>query len=150
MKIFAVRDRMLDYFQVPVVVHREQDLIAAIARGINGEGDDRNELAQAPDHYELWLLAEVDDQGRINEKREFIANCASFVRNGVWARRKPGPAGTESEPGAIQGRPGRPVGPAGTRPSSTASEERAASQPHPGTDPNAGGGNTGGNPPAAA
>lgn len=85
--IYAIRDRMLDYFQPPVCVHRVQDLMAAIAKGINGEGEAKNELAQAPDHYELWKIGEVDDQGHIRAEREFVSNCSQLIRTGVWQRR---------------------------------------------------------------
>lgn len=96
MKIFAIRDRMLDYFQPPVCVHRVEDLMAAIAKGINGEGEARNELAQAPDHYELWKIGEVDDQGHIRAERKLVANCSQLIRGGVW-KRQPGAAGLDAE-----------------------------------------------------
>lgn len=96
---------MLDYFQVPVVVHRGEDFFAAVARGINGTEDTRNELAQAPDHYEIWLIGEVDDQGHINAKRELVFNCASFIRHGVWNRRQPGNPDNGRQPPTIQSGP---------------------------------------------
>jgi len=104
MKLYAIRDRMLDYFQNPVAVTRQEDFLAAVARNVNGE---TNELAQAPDHYEVWEIAEIDDQGRITPKREFIANCSRFIRSGVWNRRKPGSDGIQGEPGQVPNGPGR-------------------------------------------
>lgn len=112
MKIYAIRDRMLDYFQPPVCVHRGEDLLAAIAKGINGEGEAKNELAQAPDHYELWRIGEVDDQGHIHPEREFIVNCAQLIRGGVW-KRQPGTPGVDGEaPGSRAPMRGAPGGPA--------------------------------------
>lgn len=135
LKIFSIRDRMLDYFQVPVVVNREQDLAAAIARGVNSEGEDRNEIALAPDHYELWQIGEVDDQGNLTSKREFRFNCASLVRRGVWKRGPAGGGGAEGDEGATPGRPGRPGGPTGAGPGAPAGAQGAtaveAQKPHP-------------------
>lgn len=96
MKIYAIRDRMLDYFQPPVCVNRGEDLLAAIAKSINGVGEAKNELAQAPDHYEVWRIGEVDDQGHIKPEREFIINCSQLIRGGVW-KRQPGAAGLDAE-----------------------------------------------------
>jgi len=99
---------MLDYFQVPVTVYRLEDLLAAVAKGINSTGEDRNEIAQAPDHYEIWQIGEVTEQGHIEIKREFITNCASLVRNGVWKRRLAGDPGTEGTTRPSPGAPGTP------------------------------------------
>jgi len=99
---------MLDYFQAPVAVTREQDFLQAVARNINGEA---SELSQAPDHYEVWQIGEIDDQGHITANRQFLANCSSLIRNGVWGRRATGadPAQNLSQPIPMQpgGRPGR-------------------------------------------
>ena len=119
MKLFAIRDRMLDYFQAPVAVTREQDFFQAVSRNVNGEG---NELAQAPDHYEIWQVAEIDDQGHITAKREFIGNCSRYIRNGVWQRRAEGAAGTEGATSTLPRGPGRIGEGPGARPGSTESE----------------------------
>lgn len=129
MIICAIRDRMLDYFQPPVCVNRVQDLMAAIAKGINDQGETRHEIGQAPDHYELWQIGEVDDQGYVHAKREFIANCASFVRNGLRARREQGAAGAEGQRAEIQGGSRAPGGPARAKPGTPTGTEGSKAQP---------------------
>lgn len=98
LKIFAIRDRMLNYFQPPIIVSREQDLLAALARGINGPQEERNEISNAPDHYEVWQIGEVDDQGHLSQSRSFVINCASLIRNGVWNRSFERTPSTDSGP----------------------------------------------------
>jgi len=143
MIICAIRDRMLDYFQPPVCVNRIQDLMAAIAKGINDHGATQHEIGQAPDHYELWKIGEVDDQGNVHANREYITNCASFVRNGVWKRRTEGASGAESESGSRQGRSEGARGPtgAGTGPAAGTQGTEALKAPKPRSD--AGGGHPG-------
>lgn len=102
MKIFAIRDRLLDYYQRPMVFDRAPDLMAALAKAINStEGE--NEIQQAPEQFELWQLGEVDDQGNLKAERQLIINCASLIRNGVWTRTQRGSRQTDGEaPGSAQ------------------------------------------------
>lgn len=128
MKIFAIRDRMLDYFQVPVVVNREQDLVAAVAKQVNGGA---NEVAQAPDHFEIWEIAEVDDQGHIQPTRVFKCNCASLVRNGVWKRGESGADGAQGDARTPPGRIPTPGGREGAGPGPAEGPKGAAAQQAP-------------------
>lgn len=83
---------MLDYYQRPMVFERASDLMAALAKAINStEGE--NEIQQAPEHFELWQLGEVDEQGNLKADHQLVTNCASLIRNGVWQRR----AGAEDQ-----------------------------------------------------
>ncbi|QCQ85021.1 nonstructural protein [Blackfly microvirus SF02] len=92
MKIYAVRDRLIDYFQQPFAAPGDKEVLTAISAAVNTEGND-NAIAQAPHHYEVWRLGEVDDQGHINASKEFLADVSSLVRRNI--RRA-----EEGEPGA--------------------------------------------------
>lgn len=97
MNIYALRDRLIDYYMQPFAGPDHKSVMAAVARTVNQEG--MNDIYQAPHHFELWQLGEVTDDGHIVEKRELIADCASFVRAGI---RTPGQSqgpGTETNPG---------------------------------------------------
>lgn len=107
MKIYAVRDRLIDYFMQPFVGQSDKQVLSALSETINR--DHTHAIQAAPHHFEVWELGEVDeDTGEIRPKRQLLADCASLVRASV--RTDPG-----AEPG---GRPngttaGSRTGPAG-------------------------------------
>lgn len=140
MKLFAIRDRLLDYFQNPVAFDQAQHVQRNLATTINNP-EMVNEITQAPDHFELWQIAEVDDQGHVVEKRELICNCSSLIRNGVWKREQPN--GTEAE--IATGGSRSPLRPS-QRPTDTQRRPFPITPPaqtvaSPETDPGPGGGN---------
>lgn len=136
MKIIAIKDRLVDYFQVPMVVHREQDVYAAIAKDLNGEA--QSEIAHAPDHFEIWLLGELGEQGVITPRREFLISCNSLIRPGVRNTRGPsdkhpqGPAEPSRSPpdGAREGLAGHHS--TGLIPDQAPPEARTAAEVRPG------------------
>lgn len=81
MKIFAVRDRMLDYFQRPMAFERAADVLSALGTVVNNPDQVTNEIHQAPHHFELWELGEVDEEGKIRVTHTLVANCSSLVRD---------------------------------------------------------------------
>lgn len=84
MKIYALRDRLLDYFLVPFVAPSDNDVKAALAQRINTtRGDIEDALIQAPHHFELWQLGGVEEDGNIVPKLDFLADCSSLIRRGV-------------------------------------------------------------------
>jgi len=102
LKLYAIRDRMLDYYQRPIALDNPQDLLATLARRLNNpEAPQSDEISQAPDHFEVWQIATVDDQGHIGAERQFITNCSNLIRGGV---RKIQPAGGSRPPGEAAGR----------------------------------------------
>jgi len=101
MLIMAIRDRMLDYFQAPIATHRKSDAISSVVANINSL-ESNGEISQAPEHFEIWILGEVDDAGHITPRREFVANCSSYIRGSVW-QRKPTPGGATEAPGIPPG-----------------------------------------------
>lgn len=92
MKIYAIKDRLLEYFQQPFVGQSDKQVMAALSTAINNQ-EQVSAISQAPHHFELYELGEVDeDTGHIKAHLSLLADCASLVRRGV--RRA-----AEAEPG---------------------------------------------------
>ncbi|QXP08239.1 MAG: nonstructural protein [Arizlama microvirus] len=107
MNIYAIRDRLLDYYMQPFAGPEDKAVLAAVARTINTQ-ENMSDIAQAPHHFEVWRIGKVTTDGHIQQDRELIADCASLVRPGI--RRTGGAEG----PGAEippEGRRGAPGGP---------------------------------------
>lgn len=96
MKIYAIKDRLIEYFQQPFIGPTDKQVMAAIATAINNP-EQMNGITQAPHHFELWSLGEVDEEtGRITPRHELLADCSSLVRRSV--------RGDETDkPGAVTG-----------------------------------------------
>lgn len=111
--IYAIRDRMLDYFQTPFVASSDKQVLASLTTVINSN-EATNAIAQAPHHFELYRLGAVTEEGSIRQDREFIADCSSLVRSSV--RNGTAPGGPEVPRPAL-GRPDQIGGPAAEGPS---------------------------------
>ena len=85
MKIYAIRDRLLDYYMQPFAGPEDKAVLASIARMINTQGE-QSDIAQAPHHFEVWELGSIDEEGHINPTRKLIADCSSLVRPGIRER----------------------------------------------------------------
>lgn len=80
MKLYAIRDRLLDYYLRPFAAEGDKQVLASLAETINNV-ENRAPIAQTPSHFELWRLAEIDENtGQVQGDREFLADCASLVR----------------------------------------------------------------------
>lgn len=95
MKIYAIRDRLIDYWQQPFAGPDDKAVMQALARSVNN-GDTTNDIAQAPHHFELHQLGEVSEDGHLIPERRFICDCAQLVRGRV--RDQPGPGSAEAPP----------------------------------------------------
>jgi len=100
MKIYALRDRFLDYFLDPVTQATDQNALQAVSTHVSGEMSDA--ITQAPHHFELWRLARVEKDGHIVPDREFLADVNTLVR----ARREPTRPGAANAPRPATNRPG--------------------------------------------
>lgn len=89
MHIYAIRDKMLEYFMTPFAAPGDKDVLASLATTINA-GADGNAIKAAPHHFEIWRLAQVTEDGHIAEDREFLAECASLIRRNVRQTGEPG------------------------------------------------------------
>jgi len=110
MRIYAVRDRLIDYYMQPFVGPNEKEVMAALARTVNNEVD-TNGISQAPHHFELWELGTIDEEGNITPTRKLICDCASLIRGGVRTaaerRGAQAQADPSSQPAPTGGAPGR-------------------------------------------
>jgi len=77
-KLYAVKDRMIDYFMVPFPAPDDNQALAGVAEAVNGER--QSAISQAPHHFEVYLLGEIDEHGTIFPKKELICDCSSLVR----------------------------------------------------------------------
>lgn len=112
MKIYAIRDRLIDYYMAPFTAPDDNEAKAGVAFTINNE-ETRSAINQAPHHFELWRLGEIHKEGHLKPAREFLADCSSLVRTGVRSGRT-GTAGGGTNGGrqAEAGGPGADSGPA--------------------------------------
>lgn len=108
MKIYAVRDRLLDYYMQPFVGPDDKEVMSALARTVNNEAD-TNGIAQAPHHFELWELGTIEGEGNLTPTRRLVCDCASLIRRGVRSRSE-----REGQEAASAAREDSPV-PGGTR-----------------------------------
>lgn len=113
MKLYAVKDRLMDYFMTPFAAHEDKQVMAQLAETINNGGN--NGIQQAPHHFELWGLGEVSEDGHLTAERRFIADCGALIR----PRREPAELSTQEagrhladrkEPPGRSGKPGHPQG----------------------------------------
>jgi len=106
-KIYAVKDRLIDFYQQPWVAPGDKEAMTAIAAAVNNQ-ENMSAIAQAPHHFELWRLGEVDDEGHIAASKEFLGDCSGFVRGNIRPNSGPhkGARATEASdgaPGALEG-----------------------------------------------
>ena len=88
MKIYAIRDRLIDYYLQPFAGPDEKNVLAAISQQVNGKGD--SAIEAAPQHFEIWELGTVDETGHITPTRRLIADCASLIRPDIRNRKSRG------------------------------------------------------------
>lgn len=87
--IYAVRDRLLDYYQQPFIATDRKAVQAALAELINNN-ESAHAITQAPQHFELFQIGAVTEDGHVYSKHELICECSALVRSGVRNRAAPG------------------------------------------------------------
>jgi len=92
MKLYAIRDKLIDYFLRPFTAENDKEVMASLAETINND-QNKAPIAQTPSHFEIWILAEVDGEtGIVIPKKEFLGDASSLVRpnirEGVNGRRE--------------------------------------------------------------
>lgn len=134
MNIYAIRDRLIDYFQQPFVGPDDKNVLASVARLINN-GEITSDIAQAPHHFEVWRLGQVTEDGHLVPGRELLQDCAALIRPGIRHSRI---TGGDEAPGAevsrhrgpesLGGANGADLGPV---PGKTPGGQAAAPETHP-------------------
>lgn len=85
MKIYAIRDRLIDYFMQPFFGPSDKQVLAAIAQTVNDQ-EGKSAINQTPQHFEVWRLGEIDEQtGQVEGDREYLADADSLIRDRVRA-----------------------------------------------------------------
>lgn len=122
MKMYAVRDRLVDYFLQPFFAPSDAQALSAVAMTVNDQ-ESKHAITLHPEHFEIWRLAELDENtGQVGGNREFLQDAASLFRGDV---REGGDPRTD----AIQGAPGGRREPAPIAPRATRTDQRAAESP---------------------
>lgn len=95
MKIYAIRDRLINYYMQPFAAPGDKEVMSAVATTINNGAN--SDIAQAPHHFEIWQLGEVHEDGHIEPSQILVCDCASLIRTGL--RKSPGaqPGGSETD-----------------------------------------------------
>lgn len=110
MKLYAIRDRLLEYFQRPFIGDTDATVLAAVATAINTEAN--VDFAKTPTHFEVWTLATINEEtGTVTGAPKFIANCSDLRRGHGEDRihRVTADASTAPQGGARpKGSPGQP------------------------------------------
>lgn len=121
MKLYAIRDRLLDYFLQPFTGPGDKEVMGSLATSINTE-ESTNAIQAAPHHFELWRLAEIEQEtGHVKASHEFLCDCSSLLRGRVRDL-----AATEPGAGANAATPRR-----STRPPGGARQDSVPNQPPP-------------------
>lgn len=143
MKLYATRDRIIDFFLQPFVGTQDKQVMAALSATIN-QGE-QHAIQQAPHHFELWCLAEIDeDTGKVTPNLRLVCTCDSLIRVGL---REESPAVSRAVQEALGGRHNAPRGaPSRAHTAHPTGPERAHTAP--GTDLAADRRAGGGNPPS--
>lgn len=107
MKLYSVRDRLLDFLAPPFVAPSDFQVMQALANTVN-QGKDTDAYKAAPHHFELYRLAEIDEQGNVTPGKTFLCDLASLVRTGIREESGRGPGGSprQSYPGGHPGETG--------------------------------------------
>jgi len=82
MKIYAIRDRLIDYFMQPFVGPDDKTVMASVARLVN-QGEVTSDIAQAPHQFEVWTLGQVTDDGHLVPERQYLGDCSSLIRSDI-------------------------------------------------------------------
>lgn len=135
LKLYAIRDRLVDYFMQPFIAPSDEQVLASVAQLINGK--DPHVIKDAAHHFEIWRLAEVDEKtGQVGGDREFLCDCASLIRGDIWKGRI---TATDEVPSSNGGQRGqaptspRPADPGQRAPTgATQAEDRQGTETNPG------------------
>jgi len=124
MRLYAIRDRLLDYFLQPFIGPSDRQVKAAVADNVNNQ-ESQHAVSKAPHQFELWRLAFIDETtGQVEGEREYLCDLNSLVRGGI---REGGDAAAAALATAARERAEAPGRTGGT----TGAHEPPATQPTP-------------------
>lgn len=107
MRIYCVRDRLVNYYMRPFFLEDDKAAMAAIAQIVNG-GDPNNAVAQAPHQFEIWRLGEINETGDVKPEKEYLGDASGLIREGIrdLTHRIPGSLPRAITPDRSTGAPG--------------------------------------------
>lgn len=108
MKIYCLRDRLIDYYMVPFAAPGAKEVMQSLSTTINAQTENMNGIAQAPHHYELFQLGYLTEDGHLVAEREFICDLATLVRRDIRNGGEPRGAAAEIAPESRRGPLGGP------------------------------------------
>jgi len=79
MKLYAIRDRLIDYYLTPFAAHTDNEVMASLASAINNP-ESLDAIAQTPHHFEIWAIGEIDQEGHLTAAKQLLADCSTLVR----------------------------------------------------------------------
>lgn len=98
MNLYAIYDRMIDYFMPPFIGPSDNQVKASLAEAVNNQ-ETKSALTTNPHHFEIWRLAEIEETGEVKPSKEYLADAASLVRERVRSTGKPGADQDQTPPG---------------------------------------------------
>lgn len=108
-QIYALRDRLIDYYLRPFTAPDDKEVLASLATTINS-GEGTSAIQNAPHHFEIWRLGSITEEGDCRPGKELIADCSSLVRDGVRKTTHDGAAALRGAQGGERPTAGRPSG----------------------------------------
>lgn len=115
-QIYALRDRLIDYYLRPFTAPDDKEVLASLATTINS-GEGTSAIQNAPHHFEIWRLGSITEEGDCRPGKELIADCSSLVRGNIRERTDRGAEALRSPQVGERETTGRPPGGRDTAPS---------------------------------
>jgi len=78
-KIYALRDKLIDYYMTPFAAQTDKDVLGGIANAVNNQ-EENSAISKAPHHFEIWCIGHVTEAGEIVPDKYLIADASSLVR----------------------------------------------------------------------
>jgi len=132
MRIYAIRDRLIDYFMRPFFLENDKAAMQAIAEIVNDK-EGASAIAQTPHQFELWRLADIEENGEVKGSKEYLGDASGLIRTGVRpdTNRRPGSDESKDQPEPRRSTPSGDRGYPGTLPSTHKNQATAGSEQAP-------------------
>lgn len=113
--VYAIRDRLLNYFMQPFIAHNDASALASIGETVNEPGGS-HAIQKSPHHFEVWRISEITDDYEALPKKAFLADASSLIREHFRPVGQPGRERLAVAPGARRSPPEGAAGGAGGNP----------------------------------
>jgi hypothetical protein len=79
MKIYAIHDRLIDFWMRPFAAPDNKEVMHSLATQVNND-ENVNPINQAPHQFDLYELGHIDEQGNLHAERKQICTLSSLIR----------------------------------------------------------------------